>query len=215
MIDLMQEYWPEFIGLMIAHMIAVASPGPDFTVVTKHTISYGKRIGQITAIGIGLAILLHITYALLGFSLIVDPESSIYNPIIYNIVKYVGVAFLFYLGFQAIRAKASDSTIENEKQQKISPKKAFLIGFMTNALNVKALLFFLFLFTSLVKPTTPLSVKLFYGAWLSIYTGLWFYGLASFFGLPKVRQFFTRFGLWFDRAMGVILILLAVWLVFK
>ena len=215
MIDLLQEYWPEFIGLMLAHMIAVASPGPDFAVVTKHTINYGKRIGQITAFGIGLAILLHITYALLGFSLLVDPESSLYNPIIYNIIKYLGVGFLFYLGLKAIGAKASDASVEHQKKKKISPKKAFLIGFMTNALNIKALLFFLFLFTSLVQPTTPLSVKLFYGAWLSLYTGLWFYLLASFFGQPSVRKFFTRFGLWFDRAMGVILIALAIWLLLK
>lgn len=200
----------EFSALAIAHMIAVASPGPDFAVVTKNTIEYGKKIGQITALGVGFAILLHVTYALLGLSVLVQT-----NPMIYKIVQFLGAIFLFYLGFQELKSKPKKikDEVGNSSSSELTPKKAFGMGFLTNALNVKAMLFFLFLFTTIVSPSATTNTKLFYGLWLSVYTFLWFYFIASVIGLPAVRKFFLNYGVWFNRGMGLILIVFAILLV--
>lgn len=211
MIELIEQHWQDFITLAGAHAIAVASPGPDFAVVTKNSVSYGKKVGRMTAFGVGVAILLHVTYALLGFSVLVKSNDTLYTAI-----KWIGAAFLLYLGIMSLRTKSQDfSSKDTVTTKTISMSKAFTVGFLTNALNVKALLFFLFLFTSIVNENSSLGTKLFYGAWLSGYTFLWFYFIASVFGLQYVRDFFTRFGVWFDRIMGIILIGLAIWLLAK
>lgn len=200
----------EFLPLAIAHLIAVASPGPDFAVVTKNTINYGKKYGRITALGVGIAILLHVTYAILGFSLIVKS-----NPTLFNIIKYGGAAFLLYLGIMSLISNSSKASEEKDIEQNMTSKKAFRQGFLTNALNVKAMLFFLFLFTSIVDSKTGVNTKILYGLWLSGFTYAWFYGIASFIGWKPVRDFFLNWGNTFDKIMGIILIVLAIVLAIK
>lgn len=207
--ELISNHFYEFLLLAGTHLLAVASPGPDFAIVTKHTINYGKKTGHMTALGVGTAILLHVAYALLGFSLLVKT-----NEQLYTVITWIGALFLIYLGVMSLRAKNTTTATKDTQKTSLSNKKAFATGFLTNALNIKALLFFLFLFTSLVDVDTPLSVKLFYGGWLSFSTFAWFYFVASVFGMQAVRQFFTRFGVWFDRAMGILLIVLALFVLF-
>lgn len=202
----------EFLALAIAHILAVSSPGPDFAVVTKNTIQSGKKIGRITALGVGIAILLHVTYALLGFSVLVKS-----NETLFTVIKWLGALFLIYLGVMSLKAKGGE-TISTENQEDKENKniwKAFRQGFFTNALNVKAMLFFLFLFTSLVSEETSTATKAFYGVWLSVITFLWFYFIATIIGWQPVRNFFNKFGTLFDKVMGVLLIGLAILLIVK
>lgn len=202
----------EFLALAIAHIVAVASPGPDFAVVTKNTIQSGKRIGRMTALGVGVAILLHVTYALLGFSVLVKS-----NETLFTIIKWIGALFLIYLGVMSLKAKGGDtiSSKNNQTTEQQNPWKAFRQGFFTNALNVKAMLFFLFLFTSLVSEKTTTATKAFYGVWLSVITFLWFYFIATIIGWQPVRNFFNQFGSQFDKIMGILFIGLAILLIIK
>lgn len=202
----------EFLALAIAHIVAVASPGPDFAVVTKNTIQSGKKIGRMTALGVGVAILLHVTYALLGFSVLVKS-----NETLFTIIKWIGALFLIYLGVMSLKAKGGDtiSSKNNQTTEQQNPWKAFRQGFFTNALNVKAMLFFLFLFTSLVSEKTTTTTKAFYGVWLSVITFLWFYFIATIIGWQPVRNFFNQFGSQFDKIMGILFIGLAILLIVK
>ena len=54
------QYLNEFITIALVHLVAVASPGPDFAVVVRHSVAYGRRIAIYTSVGIGFAILLHV-----------------------------------------------------------------------------------------------------------------------------------------------------------
>ncbi|MGY0622770.1 MAG: LysE family translocator, partial [Paraglaciecola chathamensis] len=85
-------YWGEFLTIAGVHLLAVASPGPDFAIVLKHSINYGRRIAMITSIGVGVAILLHVTYSLLGIGLLLKT-----NPLVYTIFSYVAAAYLVYI----------------------------------------------------------------------------------------------------------------------
>ena len=71
MIENWQLYWVEFITIAGVHFFAVASPGPDFAIVLKHSVSYGRRAAVITSVGIGLGILIHVAYSLLGIGIII------------------------------------------------------------------------------------------------------------------------------------------------
>ncbi len=205
----MSNFLQEFLLIAVAHAVAVASPGPDFAIVTKQALKYGLRTGIVTAFGVGTAIMLHVTYAVLGFSLLVSQ-----NKVAFTVVKYLGAAFLLYLGVTSLLSKQKQTDAHlNPSGRSLSDAKAFSIGFFTNALNIKAMLFFLMLFTAVVSTSTPVKFQIAYGIWMAVATFAWFSFIAVVFGKGPVNRFFTRWGVWLDRVMGVILIALAVLLV--
>ena len=211
MIEYIQQYWLEFLTIASVHLLAVASPGPDFAIVLKHSISFGRRAAIITSIGVGVAILIHVAYSLLGIGILIKT-----TPVLFQVFSYVAAAYLLYLGWGAIRSPAPKSLGAEEvgkPMQLISDKKAFMVGFLTNGLNPKATLFFLSVFAVAVSPDTPNVIKLGYGLYLAIATGIWFCVLSLFLSSKKVTQFIGEKGYWFDRVMGVVLILLAIKLV--
>jgi RhtB (resistance to homoserine/threonine) family protein len=211
LIEGFQQYWLEFLTIASVHILAVASPGPDFAIVLKHSISYGRRAAVLTSIGIGLGILIHVVYSLLGIGLMLTT-----HPWLFQAFSYIAAAYLFYLGWGALRSGPPVTPVdsgETTQVASISDKKAFSVGLLTNGLNPKATLFFLSVFAVAVSATTPTEIKLFYGLYLAFATGLWFCGLSMLLSLPKVRVFLGKNGYWFDRVMGLVLILLAIKLV--
>lgn len=211
MIDYVQQYWLEFLTIASVHLLAVASPGPDFAIVLKHSVSFGRRAAIITSIGVGVAILIHVAYSLLGLGILIKT-----TPVLFQVFSYVAAAYLLYLGWGAIRSPAPNKLSDKEVEktvQLISDKKAFMVGFLTNGLNPKATLFFLSVFAVAVSPDTPNIIKLGYGLYLAVATGVWFCVLSLFLSSKKVTQFIGKNGYWFDRVMGIVLILLAIKLV--
>lgn len=203
----MELFITQFITIAVVHFLAVASPGPDFAIVVKNSVSYGKRVALVTSFGIGTGILIHVAYSLLGIGFLIS--KSIF---LFNMIKLIGAAYLIYLGYKALKAKPSQDQgdVELANASTISLPKAFLIGFMTNGLNPKATLFFLSLFTVIVSPDTPTSHQLVYGIYMSLATTLWFSLVSMLFSQQKVRASFHRVGHWFDRVMGGVLIGLGI-----
>lgn len=211
MSDYVQLYWLEFLTIASVHLLAVASPGPDFAIVLKHSISFGRRAAIITSIGVGFAILIHVAYSLLGIGILIKT-----TPMLFQLFSYIAAAYLLYLGWGAIRSPEPNKQNSGDFQKTtliISDKKAFIVGFLTNGLNPKATLFFLSVFAVAVSPETPNVIKLVYGVYLAVATGIWFCVLSLFLSSKKVSQFIGEKGYWFDRVMGVVLILLAIKLV--
>lgn len=200
-------YLMEFLTVALVHLLAVASPGPDFAVVVRESVVRGQRSGSWTAAGVGSGILVHVGYSLLGIGLIVSQ-----SIVLFNLFKWLAAGYLFYLGFQALRAKPVEvgQIATSGANEPLSPRRAFTIGFITNGLNPKATLFFLSLFTVVIDPHTPLLVQAGYGLYLALATGLWFCLVAWLFSRERIRAGFTRIGHWFDRLTGVVLIGLGV-----
>ena len=84
-------YFNEFLLLAIIHFLAVVAPGPDFAVVVQQSISYGRKIGAITALGIGAGISVHVIYTILGFGLLIQTNAIVFNTvkIISNVVPLI------------------------------------------------------------------------------------------------------------------------------
>lgn len=204
-------YWPEFLTVALIHLLAVASPGPDFAVVVRESVAHGRKAGTYTAMGVGTAIFLHVGYSLLGIGLIVSQ-----SIVLFNALKWAAAAYLLYIGFKALRAKpasSSDAPVKVAASERTA-RGAFTSGFITNGLNPKATLFFLSLFTVVINPHTPLWVQAGYGVYLAVATGLWFCMVARLFSQERVRAGFARMGHWFDRAMGGVLVALGLKLAF-
>ncbi len=200
-------YWMEFLTVALVHLLAVASPGPDFAVVVRESVARGQRSGSWTAVGVGAGILVHVGYSLLGIGLIVSQ-----SIMLFNLFKWLAAAYLFYLGYQALRAKpmSAESLSCAEAAVPLSSRRSFVMGFVTNGLNPKATLFFLSLFTVVIDPHTPLAVQAGYGLYLAFATGLWFCLVAWLFSRERVRAGFARMGHWFDRMTGAVLIGLGI-----
>lgn len=196
----------EFVTVALVHLLAVASPGPDFAVVVRESVLHGRHAGSWTAAGVGAGILLHAGYSLLGIGLIVSQ-----SIVLFNLFKWLAALYLIYLGVRALRAAPlAEQAVTTRSPALPSAGRAFRLGFLTNGLNPKATLFFLSLFTVVIDPRTPLAVQAGYGIYLAFATALWFCGVAWLFSRERVRVGFARLGHWFDRAMGAVLLALGV-----
>ena len=198
--------WIEFIGLMLAFGINAIIPGADFAMVLRQSIAHDRRAALFTSGGIATSILVHGSYTLLGVGVIVGQ-----SLLLFNILKWLGAAYLVYLAISALRSPPPTPPADSDLVA--APRSdfaAFALGFLTNLLNPKAVLFFLALFTSLVSAHTGGDIKVFYVACMSIMLFAWFALVSIFFTTASVRQGFFRFGRWFNRVTGITFILLAV-----
>ncbi len=200
------EYLPQFLTIAIVHLLAVASPGPDFAIVVRQSVTYGKVTALWTSLGVGTGILLHVIYSLLGIGVVVSQ-----SVMAFTIMKFLGAGYLMFIGWKALRSKPGGSRLLRGKKQELPTiRKAYWTGFLTNGLNPKATLFFLSLFTVVIGPETPIPIQLFYGMYMAIATAIWFSGISLLFGNNRVRTLFGKVGHWFERFMGGALLLLGV-----
>jgi RhtB (resistance to homoserine/threonine) family protein len=209
----MTHYWSEFLIVALAHLVAVISPGPDFAMVLRQSITFGRRTAIWTSVGVGTGILVHVTYSLLGIGLLV--RSSV---LAFNILKWLGALYLAWIGLKALRARAAPGAAAAGAAAAVPPvsrgtprrRAAYVTGFLTNALNPKATLFFVALFSVVINPRTPVLLQTGYGVWMALVTAGWFMLVSLFFSQERVRAGFLRCGHWFERTMGVILLALGV-----
>lgn len=201
----MHDYWLEFGKVAIAHLLAVASPGPDFAIVLKQSLSHGRRTAIWTSLGIGTGILLQVSYSLLGLGLLLR-SSALW----FTVAKYAGAAYIAWLGIDSLRARPTAASGIQASDTKIPDERgAFATGLLTNVLNPKATLFFLSLFALVVSAQTPKSIQALYGIWMALATAGWFCLVAVVFTRPEVRGSFLRHGHWINRALGVVFLALA------
>lgn len=205
----MHPYLIELASLMAIFAFAIVSPGADLAMVMRQSIVHGRRAGVVTAFGIGTALMLHVTYTILGLGLIIS--QSIY---LFNIVKWCGVAYLVYIGVKALRAGRSELSVApaetGETLVRQSVLRAFSLGFLANALNPKAVFFFLSIFSTVVGAHTPIPVKFGYGLVMAACLIAWFVGVSLFMTTPRMRKAFSRMSQWIDRTSGLVFIALGI-----
>ena len=207
----MHDYWIEFGKVAIAHLLAVASPGPDFALVVKQSLTHGRRTAVWTSFGIGTGILLHVTYCLLGLALLITS-----SELWFGIVKFAGAAYLTWVGVHALRARPREANTAGVTNVHATPRVhgAFVTGFLTNAVgNPKAALFFLALFSVVIDPHTPRVIQAAYGLWMAVATIAWFCFVSFAFTQERVRRPFVQHGHWIDRTLGAVFIAFAASLV--
>ncbi|NOS66961.1 MAG: LysE family transporter [Candidatus Peribacteraceae bacterium] len=196
-----------FLTIAVIHMLALMSPGPDFAIIVKQSLSQPRRIVLWTALGVALGILVHVAYSLLGLGLIISQ-----SIVLFSIIKLIGAAYLVFIGWKSLTAKApAHDQEENRRAASVmSVPQAMRIGFLCNALNPKVTIFFLALFTQVIDPQTPLVVQLLYGLFMSAQTFFWFSTLASVLTLRPIRSCLDLIHLWAERVMGAVLIALGI-----
>jgi threonine/homoserine/homoserine lactone efflux protein len=205
----MSEPWTLFAMVAGAHALGVASPGPDFAVVLRTTLRHGRRAGTLTALGIGSGILFHVAWGLFGLGWAVERF-----PFLSLALRYAGAAFLFWMGLRALRAPAPvvEGGADAPLRPALSGARAYFTGLATNLLNAKAFLFFVALCSGLVTSGVAPTLRLALGAWLVLATAAFFSFIAATVGHPRVRARLLAHAQRIDRAMGVLLIALSLWI---
>jgi RhtB (resistance to homoserine/threonine) family protein len=203
----MTSYFTEFLGLMAVFSVLIVAPGADFALVLRQCVVHGRRTAIITSVGIGASLLFHIGYTILGIGLVVSQ-----SLFLFGLMKWAGAAYLIYLGIKAWREPAfhMQEADGGAGTETLSGVKAFAMGFVTNALNPKPVLFFLSLFSVLVSPQTPASVQVFYGLGMASALIAWFVAVSFVFTSRAVRAQFLKMGAVFNKVTGALFIGLGI-----
>lgn len=129
-------------------------PGPAVFLTISQTIKGGRKNGIVTGLGIAVGDFIHTLAAVLGLSAILMTSSFAFE-----IVKYMGSAYLVYLGIRAIIEK---SQIEEKPfEKRLNPNMTFRQAMLIELLNPKTSLFFLAFLPQFVKSgDTPVTIQL-------------------------------------------------------
>ncbi|MFS1163508.1 LysE family translocator [Aeromonas salmonicida] len=164
-----------FLTIGLIHLIALASPGPDFALILRTSLHRPTALGA--ALGIALAILLHATLSLTGISLLIAE-----HPWLFMAVKVVGALYLGWLGWGALKAGG--------EQQ--GWRKGIGSGLATNLLNPKALLFFMGLLAAMVTPQVDGLTRGLLVLELFLLSLVWFGVLAWSLSTPRAQRLLGR-----------------------
>ena len=204
-------YLEEFLIIAVVHLLAVASPGPDFAIILKQSIRYGRQTALYTSLGIGTGILIHVAYSIVGIGILIASDERLFT-----VLKYIAATYFCYIAWHGLRAKKPQVNEQGESEITEKPPsfiRAFMTGFLVNGLNVKATLFFVSLFSMVISPQTPMAIQIGYGLYMAVATAAWFSLLSYLLNHQRLSLIIQSKGYWLDRVMGLILLLLAIELV--
>lgn len=178
---------------LFAATALILSPGQDTLYVITRGISQGKVAGIISALGVSLGIIFHTLFAALGLSVVLQSSA-----LAFSVVKYVGAAYLIYLGTRTLLNRKA-LVLQTDRRQ-ISSIVLLSQGFISNLFNPKVALFFLAFLPQFVTPNagSPALQMTFLGLVYTLLGAIW---------LSCVGYFAGSMGHWVGRnttALGLL-----------
>jgi len=188
---------------VLAGLLLNFTPGPDSLLVITRSAAQGWRAGSAAACGICAGTFVHIFAAALGLSALLATSS-----LAFTVVKYLGVAYLLYVGLTMLFGRRSGSAQPaNASASQLPYRRIFLQGFLTNVLNPKVALFFLAFMPQFIAPQSPNKAAAFVllGVIFNTTGTLWCHVLAltTAFASHKLRAS-ERVAEWLTRAIGAV-----------
>jgi threonine/homoserine/homoserine lactone efflux protein len=138
---------PELALFALAALIMVLTPGPNMVYLVSRSLCQGRRAGVISLCGVAVGFLAHMLAAAAGLTAV-----FMAIPLGYELLKWLGAAYLLWLAWQAVRPGSAASPFEPRTLPADSPLKLFAMGFLTNALNPKIAVFYLSVFPQFIRP---------------------------------------------------------------
>ena len=143
-----------FIAFAATALLLAMTPGPGMAYVVARTVAGGRREGFASCLGTGVGGLVHVAASAFGLSLLIAQSA-----LAFNVVKYIGAAYLFYLGIRMLLQKVQHAE-EGAVVVARGAGRAFLEGVIVEAMNVKTALFFLALLPQFTSPNGSLPLQL-------------------------------------------------------
>ncbi|MGL5326359.1 MAG: LysE family translocator [Aeromonas sp.] len=176
-----------FVTLGLMHLIALASPGPDFALILRTSLHRPTALGA--ALGISLAIMVHATLSLTGISMLIAN-----NPMLFMVIKCGGALYLGWLGWGALMAarQQSGTVMQGATNELRGWGWGVRAGIATNLLNPKALVYFIGMLAAMVSPEVDGVARSLLVAELFIISLCWFGMLAWSLSTSRAQQQLLR-----------------------
>ena len=147
--------WDSFLIFLVTTTVVCLTPGPAALLVVAQGMSNGYRRSYWAIAGIALGNAIYFALSATGVAALIVASSTLFS-----VIKWVGVAYLFYLGISAIRSRASALTVSNDAAHTTSGMRAFWQALVVELSNPKALLYFVALLPQFIDPSRPVGRQL-------------------------------------------------------
>ncbi|MGO8247465.1 LysE family translocator [Rhizobium johnstonii] len=204
MFDYSFAHWLAFLS---AAVLLNLSPGPDIAFILGHTMRSGKRAGFSALFGVWSGACLHVLMAALGLSAILATSA-----VAFSTVKWIGAAYLVWLGIQALRSGGGNGLIKAAGES-LSVARIYRQGIWVSLLNPKVAIFFLaFLPQFVVEGGGPAWAQLMLHGGLIIVVAAFIEPPLVLLGgrLANAIRHNQKIGLWLDRGLGALFLALGV-----
>ncbi len=191
--------WMPILKIAPIFAVALASPGPDFMMISSLALSRGRMAGVQASVGIALGSLAWIILCVFGLGLVFVKLHGLMIA-----VRVCGGIYLLYLGYQLWKASLVQPSITETPEPASAQKQRnpFLMGFMTNMTNPKALAFFTSIFAVALPQQPSASTEVVIVAMMGILPVAWFSFVSFCLSAPAMRKVYIRWSKWVDRVAG-------------
>ena len=197
-----------FETFLVAGILLNLTPGNDTLFILTKSIAQGKKAGILSVLGIATGSLVHTTLAALGLSLIIAR-----SIIAFTVVKYLGAAYLLYVGIKMIIDRSTFAGNGIKTQRKQRSFTVYRDAVLTNVLNPKVAMFFIAFLPQFIDPGYHNSITpfLLLGITFTITGTIWCLVLATFssYLFTRLRNS-QRFSSWLNKICGALLIALGI-----
>jgi threonine/homoserine/homoserine lactone efflux protein len=148
------EHWLAFAA---ASAIMLAIPGPTILLVISYALGHGRKVATATVAGVALGDFTAMTASMLGLGALLATSSEIFT-----VLKWIGAAYLFYLGIKLWRAPVNTGAVEADESDthKERPMRIFLHTYVVTALNPKSIIFFVAFLPQFLDASKPLALQM-------------------------------------------------------
>lgn len=192
---------------IISGILLNVTPGQDVAFIVSRGASHGWKTGAVAALGVGTGCFVHVFSAALGLSAILATSATAFT-----VVKLAGAGYLVWIGLTMWRPNGKPKA-EKDIYHRVSLRRIYTQGFLTNALNPKVALFFLAFLPQFVAADSPAKPL----AFLTLGVIFTFNGtlvnLIYAWSAARAAALFNgggRYSSWIKRAAGTVFIALGL-----
>jgi len=147
------ETWLAFVA---ASAVLLAIPGPTILLVISYALGHGRKVASATVAGVALGDFTAMTASMLGLGALLATSAALFT-----VLKWVGAAYLIYLGIKLWRAPASGQMAGGEDEEPAErPLRIFLHTYAVTALNPKSIMFFVAFLPQFLDLSQPLLAQM-------------------------------------------------------
>lgn len=204
--------------LLTICFLARMSPGPDMMLLIHHSgskpmgsgpsskdIFSGSRSAYGCVLGVCVGLTFHVTLSILGLALVLKS-----NPVIFNVLRYAGAAYLIYIGYRCFTDNGGLDLESGSSQCSASGTmwQGFRDGLFCNLLNPKVTLFILSVFMQLIGPDATLGDKVVYGSVIVSEALVGWFLFVLFLNTAFIQRIYGRYAAALNKVTGAILVML-------
>ena len=194
-----------WLAFAVASTALLLIPGPTVLLVLSYALSKGRSVAVASAAGVALGDLVAMTASLLGLGALVLASATLFTAL-----KWVGAAYLIWLGIKLIRS-APSSGLEVPDAQSVTARSVFTHAAAVTALNPKSIAFFIAFVPQFITPDMPLAPQ--FAILIVTFVGLAaLNALAYALAADRLRRVIARPSIivWITRAGGTALVAMGV-----